>query len=97
MSDKCEHSSAVVERGCTGFTVLRCTWECGKDLIELDMGKGWVKTFTADELRDRLARQERAIAAAKEYAQAIGDHDASYSERLKRYNAFMAALKEIEP
>jgi hypothetical protein len=37
------------------------------------------------------------VTAAKEYAQAINDDGATYLERLNKYNAFVAALKELEP
>jgi hypothetical protein len=48
-------------------------------------------------MRDRLARQERVVEAAREYMKAVNDNSVNYSERLNKYEALAAALKDLEP
>jgi hypothetical protein len=58
MDDKCTHETSFVDAMYGGFSLLRCTWACGQELIELDLGNHTVATYTAADLlalRDLLA------------------------------------------
>jgi hypothetical protein len=62
---KCMHESAIVISDLDGFSLLRCTWECGKDLIQLNLGNHCVKYLTPEDIIQLLedAKKLQALEA----------------------------------
>jgi hypothetical protein len=62
---KCTHETAIEFEQFDGFSLVKCTWECGKQLIELDLGNHCVKYLTPEDIIQLLedAKKLQALEA----------------------------------
>jgi hypothetical protein len=82
---KCTHETSIVISDCTGFSLLRCTWGCGQDLIQLDLGNHTVVTYTASDIAALRAEVDGLREAAAKLLETLEDEGTTYGDGTKSH------------